>query len=295
MAASAALRARAKPSSAPPRRPSALRLWLRRQRALLRPLLLGLVGLCGLGLLAAAVVAADPVARLEAAAQAFWRGGFGFTVERIEVEGRAYMPREVFDTALGVSIGDPTLGFDPKAARARLEASPWVVSARVERHLPGTIRVFIVERQAFAIWQHQGRFRVIDRSGRDLEVDNPLAFGPLPLVVGHGANTAAAALIDALRRSEETREVARRVQAAVRVSDRRWNLRLANGTDILLPEGQEAAAIARLAELQARERLLDRPLAAIDMRLPDRLVLRPLPAAAPAAPPAPAPARSPRG
>ncbi|MCX7930965.1 MAG: cell division protein FtsQ/DivIB [Rhodovarius sp.] len=295
MAASAALRARAKPSSAPPRRPSALRLWLRRQRALLRPLLLGLVGLCGLGLLAAAVVAADPVARLEAAAQAFWRGGFGFTVERIEVEGRAYMPREVFDTALGVSIGDPTLGFDPKAARARLEASPWVVSARVERHLPGTIRVFIVERQAFAIWQHQGRFRVIDRSGRDLEVDNPLAFGPLPLVVGHGANTAAAALIDALRRSEETREVARRVQAAVRVSDRRWNLRLANGTDILLPEGQEAAAIARLAELQARERLLDRPLAAIDMRLPDRLVLRPLPAAAPAALPAPAPARSPRG
>ena len=38
---------------------------------------------------------------------------------------------------------------------------------------------------------------------------------------------------------------------------------------------QEAAALARLAELQASQALLDRPLAAIDLRLPDQLVLRP--------------------
>jgi cell division protein FtsQ len=68
---------------------------------------------------------------------------------------------------------------------------------------------------------------------------------------------------------------------------------------VLLPEGQEAAAIARLAELQAKQGLLDRPLLAIDLRQPDKLVLR-LPQGAPGQPqPEPAPAlqrvRSTRG
>ena len=69
-------------------------------------------------------------------------------------------------------------------------------------------------------------------------------------------------------------EVAERVQAMVRVGEMRWNLRLHNGTDVLLPEGAEAAAIKRLSELQQEAKLLDRPVAAIDLRLPDRLVVR---------------------
>ena len=54
-----------------------------------------------------------------------------------------------------------------------------------------------------------------------------------------------------------------------------WNLRLTSGTDVMLPEGHEVAALDRLLLLQQQHELLDRPLAAIDMRLGDRLVLRP--------------------
>ncbi len=62
--------------------------------------------------------------------------------------------------------------------------------------------------------------------------------------------------------------------AAVRVGERRWNLRLSNGADVLLPEGEEVAALDRLLQLQQDHAVLDRPLQAIDLRLPDRLVLR---------------------
>ena len=41
-----------------------------------------------------------------------------------------------------------------------------------------------------------------------------------------------------------------------------------NGTDVMLPEGHEVAALDRLMQLQQEHALLDRPLAAIDMRLP---------------------------
>jgi cell division protein FtsQ len=47
-------------------------------------------------------------------------------------------------------------------------------------------------------------------------------------------------------------------------------------------------ALTRLQQLQQEHALLDRPLQVIDLRLPDRLVVRPQPAE-PA--PAPAPAR----
>ena len=94
-------------------------------------------------------------------------------------------------------------------------------------------------------------------------------------------------MVELLRRASA---VEQRVQALVRVGERRWNLRLRNGTDVLLPEGHEAEAVTRLAELQASNALLDRPLTTIDMRQPDKLVLRspPTPAAPPPTPPDPA-------
>jgi cell division protein FtsQ len=62
-----------------------------------------------------------------------------------------------------------------------------------------------------------------------------------------------------------------------RAGQRRWNLRLNNGADVMLPEGHEVEALDRLIQLQQEHAVLDRPLAAIDMRLGDRLVLRPKP------------------
>ena len=89
--------------------------------------------------------------------------------------------------------------------------------------------------------------------------------------------------------------MAEKVVASVRVGERRWNLRMSNGSDVMLPEGHEVAALDRLMQLQQQHDVLDRPLAAIDMRLPDRLVFRPKIEAKEnlAVPPLPPPAANP--
>ena len=175
--------------------------------------------------------------------------------------------------------------------RARLEGLSWVESATVERRLPGTLVVRLTERRPFALWQHQGRFVLIDRAGaRVAEQDvtrDAAAFSQLPLVVGAGAPERAAGLLDQLAAQPDLKA---RVVAAVRVGERRWNLRLANGADVLLPEGAEAKAMARLMELHAAQALLDRPLQSFDLRLPDRMVVRPAEAPLPL-PPAASPRR----
>lgn len=280
--------------SAPqPKRPSATRLWFKKRRAWLRGIGMASLAAATLGVAAIGVLALDPMARVRDTTS--WLAelgrGPGLSVQEIRIEGREFAPREALLAAIGITPGEAILDFQPAIAKQRLEQIAWVESAHVERRLPGTIVIRITERRAFAVWQRDGRFSVIDREGRVMATERLEAFGPLPLVVGVGAERVAAPMIDLLRSAPE---IADRVQAIIRVSERRWNLRLQNGADIMLPEGHEEAAITRLAELQARDRLLDRPLAAVDMRLPDRLVVRMQTPAQPAAPAA-TPARSQRG
>ncbi len=92
------------------------------------------------------------------------------------------------------------------------------------------------------MWQNGGKFQLIDRAGQVVVEQDPVkdaaAFATLPLVVGAGAPENAAALLDQLAALPALRA---RVVAAVRVGERRWNLRLNNGADVLLPEGAEVA------------------------------------------------------
>jgi cell division protein FtsQ len=266
------------------KRPGRLRLWLRRNRGLARPALVGLAGVAVIGGSVMLWRAAEPGRLL-----AGWQeevldltAAWGLAVEEITVEGRRHATAPSLLEATGLSRGAPILAVSVAEVRERLEAMPWVAEASVQRRLPQHIHITVTEREPFALWQRQGRFALIDRTGRVIVENDVAPFAGLPLVVGLGANTTAAPLLDEIARFPEVRL---RVTAAVRVAERRWNLRLASGADVLLPEGAEAAAIERLAALHRDAGLLDRALVAIDMRLPDRLVLRPAPA--PEQPPAP--------
>ena len=113
---------------------------------------------------------------------------------------------------------------------------------------------------------------LIDRAGQVVTGQDVAAFKDLPLVVGAGAPAASAELIDALTQRPALQA---RVVAAVRVGERRWNLRLRGGVDVLLPEEAEPAALDRLMSLQTSVALLDRSIRTVDLRLLDRLVISP--------------------
>ena len=69
-------------------------------------------------------------------------------------------------------------------------------------------------------------------------------------------------------------ELRERVTSAVLVAGRRWNVQIEGRIDVRLPEDDAAAAWAQLAEIERRQGLLSRDVVVIDLRLPDRLVVR---------------------
>ncbi len=202
----------------------------------------------------------------------------GLELDDVLVEGRKRTERSVVLETLGVVRGQPILAFDPHAAKARLERLPWIRGATVERRLPDVIHVRLVERQPLARWQNQGRIAVIDRRGEVIPGADPKSFARLLVVVGEGAADRTPDLLAMLNGEPELRS---RVSAAVWVRGRRWNLRLDDSIDVRLPEQNPGAAWAELARAQREHGVLRRDVAVVDLRLPDRLVVRTTSEAAP--------------
>ena len=198
-------------------------------------------------------------------------GLLGLTVADITVEGRETTDRETILAALAAGPGTPILAVSPTRVKEQLEALPWVRTAVIERRLPGTLYVRLVERKPLALWQHGGKLELIDREGSIIPVTRLDRFAKLPLVVGESAASHAAELLETLASDPD---LAARVTAAVRVGDRRWNLRIDNAIDVLLPADETASAWSQLARLERSSAILKREVLTIDLRLPDRLVLR---------------------
>lgn len=207
----------------------------------------------------------------------------GLAVEDVEVVGRRTTDRATIMAALGAQRGTPILAVNTRLAKEKLQALPWVRSASIERRLPSTLFVRLVERQPLAVWQHDGRQQLIGRSGTVIPVTNLARFARLPTVVGADAPAHARELLDMLANEPK---LAARVTAAVWIGGRRWDVHIDHDIDVMLPEDNPAAAWRRLAEAERSSDLLQRDVQVIDLRLPDRLVIRTTAAAPNAAVPA---------
>ena len=199
---------------------------------------------------------------------------FGLSVDEVFVEGRTRTNPGRLLAAVGVARGDPIFGFDPQAAKSRIEALTWVRRVTVERRLPSIIYLRVEERNPIALWQVEGQIAVIDGTGAVIAGARPEDFAGLTMMVGPDAPAHAAGL---LRLLDSEPELRRRVVAAVRVGGRRWNLRFHGGTDVRLPETGAAEAWAQFARIERQHGVLQRDVDSIDLRLPDRLVVRTAP------------------
>ncbi|MCB1465456.1 MAG: FtsQ-type POTRA domain-containing protein [Nitratireductor sp.] len=200
----------------------------------------------------------------------------GFRVADIEIKGIKEISRIDILTNIDLGVERSLFSFDVHAAREDLKRLPWVRDVAVSKAYPDKLVVEIVERKPFAVWQNGQALYVVGRDGTEIGPYDD-RFAGLPLVVGKGAAARAAEMVAATDRFPE---LAGRIKAYVRVGDRRWNLQARDDIVVMLPEHDEMTGLAELARLQREEAILSRAARSIDLRLPDRLVMRLWPQAA---------------
>ena len=201
----------------------------------------------------------------------------GFAVDQVRIFGHRETSEIDILERLELDGWTSLVGMDAGAARARIAELPWVESAAVRKIYPDELEVRIVERKPFAIWQHGSELSLVETDGRVIAPFTSSRHAALPLVIGYGAPQQAEAFIAKVKGFPE---IAGRVKGYIRVAERRWDLRMENGVTVKLPESGEDAALAALAKLDAQDGILSRDIAAVDMRLNDRLVIQLTPEAA---------------
>ena len=195
----------------------------------------------------------------------------GFRVQSIEIQGLAESDSTEIVDRIDVTAQSSLMMLDVEQARSRVAEIPWVSDVAVKKIYPNRIVVSLNERLPYALWQDDGKLKVVDRTGTVMSETVLARHTTLPLVVGTGANTRVEEAVDLMASAPSLRA---KLRAAVLVAERRWNLVTVDGVEIRLPEDNPKDALARVAQLQTVKRLLDRDITAVDIRVPDRLFVR---------------------
>jgi cell division protein FtsQ len=195
----------------------------------------------------------------------------GLGLEQVTISGISQMSEKEVLAAAGINSKQSLAFLDVNDLRERLERVPMVKSATVRKLYPNELVITLAEREAHAIWQNNGELFVVAADGTVIDLMQDERYLNLPFVVGEGANVRSK---DYLALVEAAGPLKQRIRAGTLVAGRRWTLKMDNGMDVRLPEIGATEALARLVKLEHEQKILEKDVLAIDLRMADRVVVR---------------------
>lgn len=218
------------------------------------------------------------IAKKERTAESFHArtANAGLRVRGFLIDGRYHTTREELMAATGIRKDESIFTYDLAEIQKRVVSLPWVKTATVERRLPDTIYINLVERAPVALYQKNNKLTLVDAEGAALTDKNLADFKDLIVITGEQAPQNASELIGII---DAERDFKDRIKIARWIGNRRWDIELKNDVTIRLPEEDPGLAIKRLVEAQKTEQVMDRHVEAIDLRDANRIVVQTTPGA----------------
>lgn len=191
----------------------------------------------------------------------------GFELKNIVVQGQTNTPSRHIINAIGAKRGDSILSISLPTIQKTLENSPWVKSCIVERKLPDTLYIALLERKPIAIWQFNKKLYLIDEGGDRISNQKIENFPKLLHIIGEGGNLYAKTLVDDLSKNPD---LAAKVHTAIRYGNRRWNIVLDEDITVKMPEENFQKAYEYLQKIHSSNKLFGNKIKTLDLRLSDR-------------------------
>jgi cell division protein FtsQ len=200
-----------------------------------------------------------------------------FMVNLLSIDGASPELSDAVRAKLNLHLPQSALALDLDAIRITAENFDAVARAVVRFGAGNVLQIIITERQPAWVWRTEGGLILLDDTGHRIAGLAARADrADLPLMAGEGADQATAEAQAVLQAASP---LANRLRGLVRISTRRWDLVLDRDQRILLPAENPVAAVEGLMALNTAENLLARDLTTVDLRDPQRPVLRLAPAA----------------
>jgi len=194
---------------------------------------------------------------------------YGFRLQNIYITGDNNLQKE--DILNIINDKDYKTIFDVNLFKIHnnLLLNEWVETVKIERTLPSSIQIKIIEKKPVAIWQTKLGNKLITEDGSIISNANVTNFkNRLPIIIGEGANKNAFLILEILRKNPD---LYNNIWSISYINKRRWNVHLNQGLIVLLPRKKIHAAWTKIDFLQRKYKILDIGLTEIDLRNKDQI------------------------
>jgi cell division protein FtsQ len=195
-----------------------------------------------------------------------------FMVRLMRIDGASDETADQIRQRLGLRLPLSSFEMDLVAMHDAVLALDAVAQAKLTIRKGGILTIEVVERQPAVIWRSGSGIGTLDATGHPVApLLSRLERPDLPLIVGEGAE---AHVPEALAVLAVAGPVQDRIRGLVRVGERRWDLIVDPSIRLLLPENDPVSAFEQIIALHQAQALLDRDIAAVDLRIPERPTVR---------------------
>lgn len=195
-----------------------------------------------------------------------------FLVKVMAVDGADEELNGDIRTVLPLEFPLSSFDLNLEEMRQTVAALPAVAEASLRVRPGGVLQVNVTQRQPVAVFRAPEGLKLIDAEGVLIQNIIARADRPdLPLITGDGARVA---LSEGLEIYRVAGPLLPRMRGVVRMGERRWDVILDSGQRVLLPTDNPVPAFERVVALNQAQDLLERDVAVVDMRHPDRPTIR---------------------
>ena len=195
-----------------------------------------------------------------------------FMLSALSIEGASDNLNAEIREVLGLHFPVSSFDLDIADLRKRVLTLPPVEIAEARIKGGGILHIKVNEKTPALLLKEKIGFTVLSKQGEFIRsVSSREHFSGLPVIIGKGAENAAHqanAIFKAIHGKLD------QVRGLVFVGQRRWNLIMASGQVVMLPEKNPEHAIQKIIILDEAEQILSRNISVFDLRLPSRITLR---------------------
>ena len=194
----------------------------------------------------------------------------GFTINNIQILGIKNIPKETIIKIVNNENKSNILNVNLLNIYNNLRNNDWVEELYIERVLPNTIKISIIEKEAIGIWQYEMSNKLITKNGEIISTANINKFKiDLPIIHGNHANKNANSILKIL---ETNKVLTKNIWSLDYINNRRWNLHFKQGIIVLLPSEGVLRAWNKIIKLQKNYDVLNLGLTELDLRNPNKIL-----------------------
>ena len=194
----------------------------------------------------------------------------GFEIKNILISGTHNLSQDYLRNIINTQNHINILNVNLHTIYNKIIQNSWVEETYVERILPDTIKIKVLEKKPIAIWQNHKGNKLITINGDVISHANVNKFkNSFPIIKGEKSKENISTILKIL---ETNKNFAKNIWSLTFINQRRWDLHFNQGLIVRLPSQDVIKAWQKIIKLQTNYNILNLRLTEIDLRNPEQIL-----------------------